>query len=408
MSIGAASSYSVATTALGSDGRRVYEGMRRRLATLEMEVQDKAKTLSSLKDLLRNARQAGRSTEERLEQREAAKLKSVRAEYESTIQRHLGFIDRLLADKQSLSDKCDTLADEMKRVEKHFEEAKHLEEKRHQEELLRQKEALLAQEKVRRTRWIEDKRKEIKEVTIRGLEPEIQRILAKHKQEIQRLEEGHAAALRRMKQQGIDERENALQRLREQLEAGRQAALSDEIDVARSKAREAAERHEAELAELRKRFEQEADLRRNRAEDAMRTLSARHAEEVEAIREAERNRREELVHRHAAEKERLQREVAERIHDQKEASEAHTARWKEEFRQQCLRKAKEDSQALREDLVRERDAHIDMIIKKLDEEAGVAARASAAEFQRKIESMKAEQNESLRKARESESKWIDQ
>ena len=96
-----------------------------------------------LKKLLREARQAHRDSEETLAQREALKLKQVRSEYESTITRHLGFIDRLLADKQSLSDKCDTLAEEMKRIEKRQASRAMDVQERHVTELKRQKEGML-------------------------------------------------------------------------------------------------------------------------------------------------------------------------------------------------------------------------------------------------------------------------
>jgi 5-azacytidine-induced protein 1 len=131
----------------------VYSSMKTRMAGLTMEVEDKSKTLSMLKKLLREARAAHRTSEEETASKEAEKLKKVRSEYESTIARHLGFIDRLLADKQSLSDKCDALADEMKRVEsRHAARALDAQE-RHVAELKRQKEALAAGERARRERW---------------------------------------------------------------------------------------------------------------------------------------------------------------------------------------------------------------------------------------------------------------
>lgn len=139
-----------------------------------MEVEDKSRTLASLKRLLREARQAQRDAEEVHQKETAEKMSKVREEYEATIARHLGFIDRLLADKQSLSDKCDALAEEMKRVERrHGMRAQEIQE-RHVAELKRQKEALAAGERARRERWTEEQRRQIKETTLKGLEPELQ------------------------------------------------------------------------------------------------------------------------------------------------------------------------------------------------------------------------------------------
>ena len=41
---------------------------------------------------------------------------------------------------------------------------------------------LTAAEKLRREKWVEAKQKEIKALTVKGLEPEIARLIARHKQ----------------------------------------------------------------------------------------------------------------------------------------------------------------------------------------------------------------------------------
>lgn len=41
-------------------------------------------------------------------------------EYEETVQRHLNFIDQLIDDKKSLSEKCETLVTEMKTIDKKY------------------------------------------------------------------------------------------------------------------------------------------------------------------------------------------------------------------------------------------------------------------------------------------------
>ena len=58
-------------------------------------------------------------------------------------------------------------------------------------ELTKQKEVAIATEKLRRERWIAEQSKRIKEITVKGLEPEIQRLIAKHKAEVQKIKVLH-------------------------------------------------------------------------------------------------------------------------------------------------------------------------------------------------------------------------
>lgn len=51
----------------------------------------------------------------------------------------------------------------------------------------KQKEISEAAEKIRREKWIKEKTQEIKEMTVKGLEPDIQKLIAKHKAEIKKI-----------------------------------------------------------------------------------------------------------------------------------------------------------------------------------------------------------------------------
>lgn len=50
-------------------------------------------------------------------------------------------------------------------------------------------------EKLRREKWIKDKSQQIKELTVKGLEPDIQKLIAKHKAEIKKLKSVHQVEL---------------------------------------------------------------------------------------------------------------------------------------------------------------------------------------------------------------------
>ena len=241
---------------------KVYSNMKLKMTGLTMEVEDKSKTLKMLKNLLRDARQAHRDSEEAMASKEANKLKQVRSEYESTIARHLGFIDRLLADKQSLSDKCDALADEMKRLETRYATRAMDVQAGHVSELKRQKEVLAAGERARRERWTQDKKREIKASTLKGLEPELQRILSKHKNELRSMEDGHLKQVRMLEIKLEKEKDSQRKKIKENMANEKNEAVQVEIDIARSKLREQATKHEQELGAMRERYEKDTYSRK--------------------------------------------------------------------------------------------------------------------------------------------------
>ena len=61
----------------------------------------------------------------------------------------------------------------------------------HAAEIKKQKDVMQTAEKLRREKWIKDKSQQIKELTVKGLEPDIQKLIAKHKAEIKKLKSGH-------------------------------------------------------------------------------------------------------------------------------------------------------------------------------------------------------------------------
>ena len=114
---------------------------------------------------------------------------------------------RLLADdKKKLSERCEQLVTQLKRTDEQYSGAlRRLEEEHttvvkrsessHAAELARLQELHAASEKLRREKWVEEKSARIRELTVRGLEPEIQALVAKHREEVARLKALHEQEL---------------------------------------------------------------------------------------------------------------------------------------------------------------------------------------------------------------------
>ena len=98
-------------------------------------------------------------------------------------------IESLLSDKQELSQKVEDLLETVKARDKAIERQKKVVDDRLAVELKKNKDAWVAAEKVRKEKWEKEKIHEIRAQTVKGLEPEIQRIVERNKDEIRKLQD---------------------------------------------------------------------------------------------------------------------------------------------------------------------------------------------------------------------------
>jgi 5-azacytidine-induced protein 1 len=71
------------------------------------------------------------------------------------VKRHLEFVDQLVKDKAELSSRCERLVEDLKLLERKFEQRLQEAEERAQRELKKQRESILAAEKMRRDAWMQ-------------------------------------------------------------------------------------------------------------------------------------------------------------------------------------------------------------------------------------------------------------
>ena len=71
------------------------------------------------------------------------------------VKRHLEFVDQLVKDKAELSSRCERLVEDLKLLERKFDQRLQEAEERAQRELKKQRESILAAEKMRRDAWMQ-------------------------------------------------------------------------------------------------------------------------------------------------------------------------------------------------------------------------------------------------------------
>ncbi|XP_063077996.1 centrosomal protein of 131 kDa [Engraulis encrasicolus] len=349
---------------------------------LKMELEEKRRTVNMLQAALNQQRELTirhvKETEKELNQN----MQQQREQYEATIQRHLSFIDQLIDDKKALSERCEGVVAELKQVDQKYTKKISQMQEQHEmvwqilgplcEEIKKLKELMSATEKIRREKWIDEKTKKIKEITVKGLEPEIQKLISRHKQELHKLRVLHEAEISRADERAAQRYLQQTEELRAQLEQERDQQCHRERELAKQRfEKQLAEEEVAlqqqkrrlykEVAEEKERLTQLANRQRAELEELRKQLEDNSSHAGRALREEMEKSREEQERRHQIE-----------IKALKERLEIEKQTWEENYMKKeevwLLGRERE----LKEEVRRGRDQEIELAIQRLEEETSGA------------------------------------
>ncbi|XP_038013120.1 centrosomal protein of 131 kDa isoform X3 [Motacilla alba alba] len=349
---------------------------------LKLEVEEKKRAISLLQTALTQQRELTDRHVQQTEKELGQQLRLQREQYEAAIQRHLAFIDQLLDDKKVLSEKCEAVVAELKQVDHKYGQKITQMQEQHElvwrtlgpfcEEIKKLKELMSATEKVRREKWIEEKTKKIKEITVKGLEPEIQKLVAKHREDIRQLKLLHEAELLQSDERAALRYGRQAQELRGLLEREKEEQSQRERERARQRCEQQLEQEEqalelqrrrlyAEVAEEKERLSQQAARQRAEAEELRRQLEANSSALTRALRDEYAKEKEEQERRHQAELKVLK----DQLELEKQAWEANYVKKEEAW---LLSRERE----LREEMRKERDKEIELVIQRLEADTSLA------------------------------------
>ena len=187
----------------------------------------------------------------------SSRIKVQKEHYESTITRHLSFIDQLITDKKKLQEKYEDLSKKSKDNNQSLATALDKQRKQHQEAINMLKENYLKAEKDRREKWKEEQTKIIKKSTVNALEPEINKLMSAHKQEINRLKTLHEADIIEADERASKKYVEQISKLRKDLESERDEAVDRERINAQARFDKMLEQEEIAFHAQKKRLYQE-------------------------------------------------------------------------------------------------------------------------------------------------------
>ncbi|XP_077184361.1 centrosomal protein of 131 kDa isoform X7 [Paroedura picta] len=343
---------------------------------LKLEVEEKKRAITLLQTALAQQRELTVRHVKETEKELSRQLALQREQYEAAVQRHLAFIDQLIDDKKVLSEKCEAVVTELKQVDQKYTKKIAQMQEQHElvwrtlgplcEEIKKLKELMSATEKIRREKWIDEKTKKIKEITVKGLEPEIQKLIAKHKQEIKKLKALHEAELLQADERAAQRYVRQAEELKEMLEHQKEEQGQRERELARQRYEKQLEQEEqalqhqrrrlySEVAEEKERLSQQAARQRAELEELRQQLEENSSVITKALKEEYEKGREEQEQRHQAEVQALKV----RLEIEKQAWEANYLKKEEAWLHTRERE-------MREEVRKERDKEIELVIQRLE------------------------------------------
>ncbi|KFP22843.1 5-azacytidine-induced protein 1, partial [Egretta garzetta] len=332
---------------------------------LKLEVEEKKRAISLLQTALAQQRELTVRHVKQTEKELGHQLRLQREQYEAAIQRHLAFIDQLINDKKLLSEKCEAVVAELKQVDQKYGKKITQMQEQHELEIKKLKELMSATEKIRREKWIDEKTKKIKEITVKGLEPEIQKLIAKHKQDIRKLKMLHEAELLQSDERAAQRYGRQAEELRGLLEREKEEQSQRERELARQRCEQQLEQEEQALQQQRGPLyaggggeageHPEGRGQRAEAEELRQQLGASSSAVTRALKEEYEKEKEQQERRHQAEVKVLK----DQLEIEKQAWEANYMKKEEAW---LLARERE----LREEVRKERDKEIELVIQRLE------------------------------------------
>lgn len=387
------------SSASGAGSSTAYASIRSKVVAMTMEIEEKGRTIAIMRAQLVQARKVLKERESEAEQRAQQRLEQQREEVGGRINEHLSFIERLLEDKKQLATQVEALTSRLHEVSGEATHRIQSIEQRAQIELERVRDTILAQERQRRSAWQEQKIKEIKAQTLKGLEPDIQRLLDKHKQEIEQIQAACAEEISNAASQFAGERDNAISQALLAAAGDKDGALNYEKQQWRVREAQLREEYDKESATLRDRYRADVEEERRRAAAVARQDADRHLNELTRLQDEWQVKLNQLMGKHAEERAVAMRAVADAVAAEQAKHAADRERWESQLQIRIRSEVDAREREIRSESNRNRDDQLKLVIARFDadmqnerskhkQESDSALGALREEGQRAVEGLK--------------------
>ncbi|CCI46119.1 unnamed protein product [Albugo candida] len=374
-------------------------GLKEKLIALTVELQDKAKTVDLLKAKRKKDDARWKQNAQLVEAEAKKQIQLQKQHFEKEIEKHLDFTQQVA----NLMRRCDDLLAELQKQRAHNAR----ETERYKLQFKSAKQQWSAQEKVKREEWLRKKTEEIKKTTVKALEPDIQAILAKNKDEIDKIREMAAEDRRKFQVQLNREHAMTLERVNEDFERRLTECRDKEHAKLVSRLDSAEVELQQQLSKQRRRIQEEAEAARNVLHAELQATNSRHAQEIQSLKTQYAMKIDQLIEKHQSEKKDWYRKHDVNVTMYQEQNQKELDDCKEALRRKVELQFEIEKRKLDQQMKESRDAKIQVVIDKLQQECRGMVHVAEEKAHEKWESERKEYEQRLRHTAEIENVWME-
>ena len=278
-------------------------------------------------------------------------------------------IDSLLSDKKQLQEKNQILQNKLDEIEKsNYKKLQSMREN-YELEINKCKDAWFQTEKLRRKKWEEQKIKDIKKLTAKNLEPEIENMISNHKIELAKLEDEYLSKMKEFQEKIINENEQKYSELKYKLNKEKENAIENERKNYDDKIRKQSKIYEEEINEERKRWNNKLNNEIQRLELLREKDKKIYEEQINQLEE--RNKKSLFSNDNYYQKkfDEIKKEYNDKLKEDMEKNKNDLENKNNDILENKKNELEKKYQEMKKDLLKDRDKQLNIIIQKLSEES---------------------------------------
>ena len=331
---------------------------------LNLQLKEAQKTIDTLSSVITELKTQLKSKDDYLNKA----LLSQKNETDALLYRQNTLMEYLYSEKKKMETQISELQEKLNQSEKISYKKLQTMRENYELETKKNKDAWFQAEKLRRRKWEELKIKEIKDLTAKGLEPEIEKIIANHKVEISNLEDNYRMELKTQKERLTNEFDEKVNDIKRKLQREKDDAIEHEKTLAVQRLRNQSERLEDEINEERRRWNAKLQSEITRLESLREKDKKIYDEQISKLEERNNNNIFNNENFYTKKIDDMKREYETKLQTEISNMKLQFAKENEEV----LSKKQSDLEAkfkeMKLDLLKDRDKQINIVIEKLGEE----------------------------------------